>query len=165
MGEVMKKFNVTSSLFCIPFGLAFVLGGFGYGFGSWRNPGPGLFPVVFGCLLMLLSGGLLIHTLLSSKEVERRTFWRTEGSWKAVLLAGVCLILYTLVLKQLGFLLTSFLFVFTLMKFIFRKRWLVSVGIGLLLAVVSYALFSLLLGTPLPKGQIYGSFVRVIHRA
>jgi putative tricarboxylic transport membrane protein len=90
---------------------------------------------------------------------ERGPFWSSKGSWKPVLFTTLGLIAYVLVLKPIGFILTTFLFVFYLMKFICKKRWSISIGTGVIFSLVSYGLFAYLLGTPLPKGYLYGRII------
>lgn len=159
----MKKYNLISSVFLFLVSLGFISGGFHFGFGSWRNPGPGLLSVTFGIVLMVLSTFLLTMTLTKTLgEAETKQFWNKKGSWKPVLYTTLSLIAYILILKPIGFILTTFLFVFFLMRFICKKRWFISIGTALIFSLVSYCLFSYLLGTPLPKGNIYGCTIRYI---
>lgn len=160
----MKSYDLISSLFWFLVGLVFVGGGFRYGFGSWKDPGPGLLPIIFGVILLLLSITLLIKTFNAKGEPSRRRFWREKGSWKPVSLALLSLIGYMLLLKQAGFLLTTFLFIFFLVKVVGGKKWMLSILMALLFSVVCYGVFFTLLKTPLPTGVIYGSDIRNITR-
>ena len=154
----MKKYNLISGFFWLGIGLGFGWGGFYYGFGSWREPGPGLLPVVFGVTLAFLSLGLLGVTAKAKKGGVSKPFWQGQGSWKPVLITILLLFAYMGFLKQAGFILTTFMVVFSLLKFVAGKRWMISLGVALVLSFFCYGLFSGLLGTPLPKGQIiYGS--------
>lgn len=148
----MKKYDVASSIFTLLFGLGFALGGFHYGFGTWKSPGPGWLPVVFGLLLTLLSAMFLAVTLISPSRAIQESFEPRQGNWRPILLTLLGLVAYMLLLTPLGFILTTLLFVSLLLRFVWGKRWLVAIGMGLGFAFVSYGLFSLLLQTPLPKG-------------
>lgn len=160
----MRSYNLISSLFWFLVGLGFTLGGLHYGFGSWKEPGPGLLPVVFGTLLGLLSVMLFILSLKGIKRSEGKPFWEMKGSWRTVLSVLASLFLYMAFFKQLGFILLTFLFIFFLLRFIGKKGWVISISLALVISFFSYGLFSLLLGTPLPKGQLYGSAFRASAR-
>jgi putative tricarboxylic transport membrane protein len=149
----MKKYDLVSGLSCLLIGLAFTLGGFHYGFGFWRDPGPGFLAIIFGILLMLLSIGLLGMTLVASQETAALPFWSSKGGWQPVLYSLLALIGYTLILKRAGFILTTFLFIFFFLRLVCGKRWIVSVAVAMIFSFVSYGLFSVLLGTPLPMGR------------
>ena len=158
----MKKHDLISGFTSLFIGLAFAMGGFHYGFGSWKNPGPGFLAILFGILLVILSTGLLGMTLTASKEAADVPFWRSKGGWRRVFYSLISLVVYMLILKTAGFILTTFLFIAFLLRFVCRKRWIISVGVAITFSLVSYGLFSMLLGTPLPKGKIYGSSIRVV---
>jgi putative tricarboxylic transport membrane protein len=132
-------------------GLGFAGGGYRYGFGSWREPGAGLLPLVFGTILAVLSAVLFLVRLTGGAGEERRRFWIQGGSWGGVVLAFLALVAYTAILKKAGFVVTTFLFIFFLVKCVGGKRWHVSILTALAFSLVCYGLFSIL-GTPLPKG-------------
>ncbi len=159
-----RSYDLISSLFWFLVGLGFVAGGFRYGFGSWHEPGPGLLPVVFGTVLGVLSLTLSIISLTTGEEPEKKAFWEAKGSWRTVLAVSLSLVGYLALFKLLGFILTTFLFLFFLLKFIGKKGWLISVSLALVLSFFCYAFFSHLLGSPLPKGEIYGSAFRTSAR-
>ena len=160
----MRSYNLISSSFWFLIGLGFVAGGLRYGFGTWREPGPGLLPVVFGTLLGVLSLVLLIVSFIARGEPQKKTFWERKGSWKTVLAVSLSLVGYMVLFNQLGFILITFLFLFFLLRFIGKKGWLISISVALVLSFFCHGIFSLLLGTPLPKGRIYGTTFRTPAR-
>ncbi len=163
-GQGVKKYNFLSGSFWLFIGLGFTIGGFRYGFGSWHEPGPGLLPVVFGIALSALSLILLIATLYDRKKAEPRLFWQEKGSWKPVIFTILPLCGYMLLLHFVGFILTTFFLLFFLLKYVGKKRWIASILVALIFSSFSYFLFSRILGTPLPKGQLYGSVVSAVAR-
>jgi putative tricarboxylic transport membrane protein len=156
----LRNYDFISSLFWFLVGLGFAYGGFYYGFGSWKNPGPGLLPAVFGIILAILSITLMMVALKARMKPGTRRFWREKASWKPILFTILSLIAYMVFLKQVGFILITFLFIFSLLKFIGGKKWLVSILVAFVFSIVCHGLFSSLLKTPLPKGWIYGSSIR-----
>ncbi len=152
----MRSYDVISSAFWFLVGVGFIAGGLRYGFGAWHQPGPGLLPVVFGAVLGILSSVLFIVSLTREGSVQK-AFWEAKGSWRTVLAVSLSLVGYMVLFKQLGFILTTFMFLFFLLRFIGKKGWILSIALALIISLSCYGFFSYVLGTPLPKGQIYGS--------
>jgi putative tricarboxylic transport membrane protein len=152
----LRKYNKISSLFWLLVGLGFAAGGTRYGFGSWREPGAGLLPIVLGMLLAFLSLLLFITSLKGAPSREKKPFWLEGGSRSSIVLTFLSLVAYTAVLKSAGFIVTTFLFIFFLMKGISGKGWGLSLVVALAFSLLGYGLFSLLLGVLLPKGTLYG---------
>lgn len=123
--------------------------------GPLNTPGPGFFPLVIGGVLSLLSIILLVRTLWADTGPEGKlTFWKEKRSWGKVLFSLLGLIFYLIFLNYLGYLLTTFLFIVYLLKFIGKKGWRTSILIAILIAASSYVLFQIGLGVSLPKGMI-----------
>lgn len=161
----MKKLDMTSGLFWLLVGAGFASGGFYYGFGTWKHPGPGMLPAVFGIILGVLSISLFAMSLkVSSAGADLTQIAGKKGVQRRIILTLLALVGFLLSLNQAGFLLTTFVFVLFLLKFVGRKRWITSILSAFLFSFICYALFSLLLGTPLPPGQIYGSYIGVTAR-
>ena len=153
----MRGYNKISSLFWLLVGLGFVEGGARYGFGSWREPGAGFLPILFGMLLVVLSIFLFMISLKPDPNGQEKLFWMGGGSRTRIVLTFLSLVAYTALLKKIGFIVTTFLFVFFLMKGISGKGWALSLVVALAFSILGYGLFSLLLGVLLPKGTLYGS--------
>ena len=62
-----KRRDQISSLFWLFVGLGFASGGMHYGFGSWREPGAGFLPLLFGALLAFMS--LLLFLAIGTSVV------------------------------------------------------------------------------------------------
>jgi putative tricarboxylic transport membrane protein len=153
----LRKYNNISSLFWLLVGLGFAWGGIRYGFGSWREPGAGFLPIVFGMLLAVLSIFLFMISLIRDPDNQKNLFGLKGGSRTRIVLTFLSLVAYTALLKKVGFIVTTFLFVFFLMKGISGKGWGLSLVVALAFSLFGYGLFSLLLGVLLPKGTLYGS--------
>jgi putative tricarboxylic transport membrane protein len=153
----VKLYDLLSSLLWLLVGLAFLAGGVRMGLGPIHSPGSGYFPAVIGGILSLLSLGLLIKTALEKGPLsERQPFWKEKDSWKTVSLVVGSLIFYMALLEFLGYMATTVLFIFFLLKIVGKKSWLVSITMAVLVSLCSYALFKMALGVYLPKGLILG---------
>lgn len=149
----MKIYDLISSLLYLVIGLAFVAGGVRMGLGPLNAPGSGFLPVLIGGILSALSLGLLIKAVLVKEAAaERRRFWKEKDSWVKVSCVVGALIFYMAALEFLGYVATTVLFIFFLLKVVGKKSWLLSLTMAVLVSLGSYALFKMALGVYLPKG-------------
>ncbi len=143
-----------SSLFLIVISILVSLGSFKIGIGKSREPGPGFLPFLTSLVLLLLSIIVLIKDLYVSDHGEGGKNPFSPDHLKKP--TGLILILigYTLLLKFLGFLITTFLLIF-LMLFVFdpnpKKIWK-FILIGVISANLSFIVFYKWLQVQLPVG-------------
>ena len=152
----MRYSDLFTSIVWFLVGLGFTLGGLRLGFGNFGAPGPGFLPVLVGGILSGLSIGLFFRSLLAKTKPQAVSFWKEKGSWKKVAFTLLSLILYLALLNYLGYLLTTFLFLGYLVKFIGKRGWGLSIFVSILATLVSYSLFARWMGVPLPTG-IFGN--------
>jgi putative tricarboxylic transport membrane protein len=151
----MRNNDRVTSIVCFFIGLGFIVGGLEMGLGPLNTPGAGFFPAVIGGIFSILSLALLITASLGKNDREEKVrFWKGEKSWVKVSLALLALVFYLIFLDYLGYILTTVLFLFLLLKFVGKKGWAVSLCTAVLLSLGSYALFRTVLGVPLPRGLI-----------
>lgn len=150
----MKYRDLISSFFWIAVGGIFCTGSLNYGFSRMRTIGGGFFPFVAGIALISLSMVVLITALAAKKEngPVKENFLPERDSLKKLLLALVALFTYVLVLKYLGFVLTTFLFMVFLLRFIEPQRWIVVFTAAILTSAIAYLIFNLWLKVQLPRG-------------
>lgn len=153
----MKIYDLLSSLFCLVIGLAFFAGGIHMGLGPIQGPGAGYFPALIGGILSLLSLALFVKSVLEKGPIsDRKPFWKEKNGWVNVSIVVGSLIFYMAFLEFLGYVATTILFIFVLLKAVGKKSWLLSIAIALLVSLGSYALFKVGLGVYLPKGSMFG---------
>lgn len=149
----MRNYDLGSGLLCLFIGLGFVAGGVKMGLGPLNAPGAGFFPTVIGGIFSALSLALWITTILGKNQaMEKQRFWKEKNSWVKVSLALLSLIFYMILLEFLGYIATSVIFIFFLLKFVGKKSWLISIVMAVLVSLGSYALFKMAMGVSLPKG-------------
>jgi putative tricarboxylic transport membrane protein len=119
--------------------------------GTWEEPGPGLFPLAVSLLLSL--AGIMKIFQDKGKEEGGRTDWRriARGFLTPMKILGVTLT-FILVLERLGYLLATPLFMFTLLLWVCRYRIRVALVLSLVIGVGSWYLFDQILGIQLPQG-------------
>lgn len=126
--------------------------------GGFHIPGAGFMPFLAGTLLGIL-GFILIFCgtfkgLRKDKEVKVEKIF-VKNNWKHFLnplLNLLILIAYVLLLEPLGFLLTTFLFLFLLLKLSMPKQWLVPLVLSISAVIISHLVFSIWLQCHFPRG-------------
>ena len=135
-------------VFCL--GTAILWEGRTLAFGSFRNPGSGMFPALIAALMLVLS---VILIALPPKTESRGS----SISGKVVLRIGsvfAALVIYAVFLEVLGFLIVSFvLATFLFAVFESQKYWL-AVLKAFVLTGLTYVLFETLLKSNLPRGLL-----------
>jgi putative tricarboxylic transport membrane protein len=119
--------------------------------GTFRAPGPGLFPFLIGCVVVLLAICLLIFH--AGGGDSRGFAW---ARLRRVLPVYLSLIAYFVILEWVGFLVTSFGLLLYLSIAIGKQRTVGALVRAVIMAGLSYILFELVLNTPLPKGFLGG---------
>lgn len=151
----MKYRDLVSSSFWIGIGITFCLGALKYRLFVSGIPGPGLFPFIMGIGMIIFSSIILISSLSQKKGetvIQKEDFFLQRDSWKKLLFALFALFAYWISLEYLGFLLTTFLFMIFLLRFIEPQRLITVFTTAFLTATLSYALFKLWLNLLLPDG-------------
>jgi putative tricarboxylic transport membrane protein len=151
----VRNYDLGSGLLCLLVGLGFVAGGVKMGLGSLNLPGAGSFPTVIGGILSALSLALLIKAALGKNQaMEKQRFWKEKSSWVKVSLSLLSLIFYMIFLDFLGYVTTTIILIFFLLKFVGKKGWGISIVMAVLVSLGTYALFKMALGVSLPKGLL-----------
>lgn len=124
--------------------------------GTFRAAGTGMFPLILGIFLMVLSGVFLLNVLLGREKESGKTEFQTKtsGSARNLILFLGAMALATLLFNSLGYPLISFLLMVALLRILGTKRWTVNILLSLVTATASYFLFVGWLKIPLPKGWI-----------
>ena len=125
--------------------------------GTFRAAGTGLFPLLLGIILMILSGLFLLDLFLRNEKGTARKESPVEaipGSITPVVLFLGMMALATLFLNSLGYPLIAFLLMVSLLKTLGMKRWSINMLWSLTTAAASYFLFVQWLKIPLPKGWL-----------
>ncbi len=147
----MKKYGRFSTLVWLFFALYICVESLRLPLGSWRDPGPGFLPLGAGLCLGILSAVAYFQTGLRKGEEGQRS-WYSKERGKSILFILLALCGYSAFLDSLGFLLTTFLLLVLLFRFVDPQPWKVAVGGSLLASVASYVVFEIWLKTQLPRG-------------
>jgi hypothetical protein len=136
-------------------GLIFLVGSTGFGLGELSEPGPGFFPFLMSLCLVFFS---LVHFLGSLRKGPSsllspgQRFWPEMKYLTRILLVIFLVLMYILAMNSLGFVPTTFLFMFVLLKCIEPRRLRAVFLISGLTTGLAYAVFELWLRVNLPRG-------------
>lgn len=113
-------------------------------------PGPGILPLATGVALLVLAGWLAI---VPARGPDRAAQVRPPGRRAPLLMIGL-LGLYAAGLGVLGFLASSFALVLLAARLMGAPGWWRPAVLALGVTIVTYALFVIWLGVPLPAGRL-----------
>jgi putative tricarboxylic transport membrane protein len=146
----MKKFDTISGLFLLILSIIICTASLRLHVGTFRAPGPGLFPLVTGGVLAVFSVLILLE---ARKKAEGLIpFWTPGADIKAIFLSFLVILIYALLLERLGFLASTLVFFLLISRFVSGHRWATAVLFAVVASVATYSVFKFLLRSPLPPG-------------
>jgi putative tricarboxylic transport membrane protein len=148
----MKNRDLVSSIVWTALGGLFVVAALQQGLMRKGVPGPGFLPFFSGIALILFSLFVLIPALGQRVEIVSKNFFPERGSFRKLAFAVMALFAYGVALEYVGYLISTFVFMFLMARLIEPKGWLPVTLMASVTAVVSYLLFVVFLEVQLPKG-------------
>lgn len=116
--------------------------------GKMGKPGPGIFPLLLSVVIGFLALSLFLRTLRSKGEFGIEEIPTTK--WRLVYLLGD-LFLYVFLLRPLGFLISTWIFLI-LLNPIVKKKWIPVLLGSLFISAIFFFSFNYLLKVELPMG-------------
>ena len=152
----MKRHEAIVGMVLLLFGMVTIILALRMPIGTFRAAGTGMFPLILGILLMILSGAFILKIYFQGKEdqVKKGASIESSGSPIQLILFLGTMVLAALFFNQLGYPLISFLLMLGLLRILGMKRWGLNILISVVTAVGSYFLFVQWLNIPMPKGWI-----------
>ena len=137
-------YQVVAALVFLALGAAGAVLSYGYGLGSLREPGPGLWPFLVSLLVLTLSAVLLVvgRRLHDSEAFTRSSLLPAVGLVTFVVLA--------LLLPVIGFEVPALLLCVVWLRFLGGESWRSTIVISVATVAVFYLLFLYGLRIPLP---------------
>lgn len=142
--------GVWAGLIILLLSILLFINSFSYTYDSAFGPGPGFFPVWLSGILFILSLVYIYESIKKKEDSEEKL--PTGTALKNVLFILTCLILFVILVKYLGFIITGSLFLYSLLYG--QYRWFISLGISIGVSVFVFWIFSSLLGVSLPHGLL-----------
>lgn len=137
-------YQVVSAAFVLLIGLAGAWLSYGYGLGSLRRPGPGLWPFIVACLVVVLAVVLLVvgRHLDDTEKFTRSSVLVAVGAATFVALGFL--------LPVIGFEIPAVLLGIVWLRFLGGESWRTTIVVSVLTTAAFYGLFLYALSVPLP---------------
>ena len=151
----MRRADIAGGLIFVAVGMAIVWQSVPLGYWTRMGPGPGFVPLWSGVVIAL--GGLLLSLQsLRSKESGQsaENGCKMPGIPRSVVLVAVLTVCAAFAMDILGFSLSMFLFLATLIGLSRRHRWSVTIGGAAVVTGAFFLVFEWGLQVPLPRGMI-----------
>lgn len=162
-----KRKEIVSSLVLILFSLTFLIYTTRYPLDDWSSPGPAVFPLLAGGALLLLAVWQLLRALSAPRSTDRKGgqvsmvaavkafFHENSGEAKVFILSSL-LVLYILMMKWIGFFVSTLLLVVLSSRLMEEARgWMKPIGLSLIVGLFSYFLFEVWLKLSFPRGILF----------
>jgi putative tricarboxylic transport membrane protein len=158
--------EIISSLVLLLFGAGFLIYDIKYPLDQLANPGPGVFPLLVGSVLFLLTVWQLFQSLLKSepqhaKENQEKTPPSKKGFIQRIrdeakpLIMVAFFIVYLLLVQWVGFFVPTVFFVIAVSKIMGAKGWVKPVALSAGVNIFCYLLFVEWLKLSFPSGIFY----------
>ena len=148
-----KLGDLFAGLFFMGLGIGVTVGAIRLGLGKIVEPEPGFFPFLSGCFFALLALVVLLRSFVPGRGFQAKisSFWKGLN-WHRPLAVGLLILVYILMLERAGFLLTSLILLFFMLRWVEKFSWWKALLISASASACTYLLFHTLLKATLPIG-------------
>jgi len=155
-----NKKDFSSGFFLFLVGLLFTFFSIRHPMWSKSGPDEGLFPLVVAISIMGFSLIVVGKSFFVAQPREREK--TSEGQKRKIIIVLktpiiyyiMLILVYGLLLDKMGFLITSAVLMFPILRFVEKESWKVTLLVGFGSIITSYILFVRFLGVPLPRGIV-----------
>jgi heme A synthase len=149
MGKIAKlRLETIFDFILMVLGFIILIVSWGYGFGTFRRPGPGLYPFFIGALVLFFS---VILIILEMKPKKNEPVF-VQGGPLTFILMIITFCLWIVVMPFLGYVVVTFLATFAFSKIMKLEGWWKPLALSVGTAVFIYLLFDYWLYIDLPRG-------------
>jgi putative tricarboxylic transport membrane protein len=147
----MHQSHILVNLFWIGLGIFVMIFSYRLGLGRFNNPDSGLMSFLLGLLLVLLSlYGLITSLLKKGGDEKLPTEGQRQTSYGKIVLVLMALLIYSFILEKLGFVITTWIFLFLLFRSM-GNRWITTLIASALTVLATYFVFTYF-GVRFPPG-------------
>ena len=151
----MMRFNQMISFSFMGFSLLIFFSSLQVGIGDLRSPGPGFLPLLASVLLFSVSLFVFVGIKKPDEKEKEGSLIDLSHSLKpACLVLG--LIGYAFLVSILGYLITTFVFMFVMLTIAEPKKWRKNIISAVVIIIISFLIFNKWLRVPLPAGIFRG---------
>jgi putative tricarboxylic transport membrane protein len=145
-----SKFSseVIFDLLLLALGLLILIVSMKDGLGSFRRPGPGMYPLFVAIAILVFGGIVLVKTIRSGSGPALFG----EGSFATFFLMVATFCLWILIMPLLGYVIVTFLATYAFSKVMKLEGWVKPLILSATTALFIYLLFDYWLYIDLPRG-------------
>jgi len=154
-GTGQKKVNIITSILLIAYGAFIIIGAIPMKIMDKYAPSSGLFPLMVGILICVISITILIENLNPKKPDSASKFKNVRGIMKSAALF-VALMVFCVLLRPLGYILDTFALVVFIMAVIERTKLIKALITAASITLLLFLIFQVGLKTTLPQGILEG---------
>lgn len=149
----MRTADRVSAALLLGFAAAFSAGALKY-YAYWGEggPGPAFLPFWLGLVMAALAFFMLVRGPRPADDVDWRP--RAEGAKRVLVLIGLTLAFVAL-LKPLGMVVATALYLAAVMRYFERHAWWFTALVAAAAAAVNWAVFAYWLHVPFPEGMFW----------
>lgn len=149
----MKKANfVVSGLFAV-FAIVIIAISMGYPPSNHGVPGPGMFPIIIACLILLSALILVIQTLRMPKAKDTKIDLKSKNILNVyITMAG--LVVYVVLLPMIGLIVTTSIMLALYIRWFGKRAWWKCILISVLFTMGIFLLFGSVLNVPMRFGLL-----------
>jgi hypothetical protein len=125
--------------------------------GLWHGdaPGPGLYPFILSCGMVLIGVfGMIAAVFRSSPGTI--TPGISSGGRLRIAVYLISLLVYAALINVIGFYLATALVLLVILKFVERLDWIVVLAAIAVIVIIAYLIFTLGFGVSFPSGILWG---------
>ncbi|WHY69295.1 tripartite tricarboxylate transporter TctB family protein [Neobacillus sp. SuZ13] len=146
------KFDRIAAILFLTVGTLFIIGSRNIASSSYGSVvGPDIFPFFLGGLLVILSIRLFYETFSGKKQEKEKE----KLQYKPFIIIFIATLVYILTLESVGYVITTFLFLFVCFQTMERGKWLTSLLISGGFSAFVYIIFVEVLKGTLPGWPIW----------
>jgi putative tricarboxylic transport membrane protein len=139
------------TLFWIGLGVFVMFYSYNLGLGRFNNPDSGLMSFLLGVILVLLSlCSLIISLLKKARDEGTPKEGQSQTNYRKIGLVLIALFMYSFILEKLGFVITTWIFLFLLFRSM-GNRWITTFIASTFTVLATYFVFTFL-GVRFPPG-------------
>ena len=124
----------------------------GYSFGSPTAPKVGFLPQLVGYCAIVISGYLLVRSLMGKGDAQNV---KLRCDYKRLGLLVLSMVVYILIFKPVGYLISTAALLYAAMKIGRVKGWKIPAAVSVLASVFFFLVFKVFLAVPLPAGLLF----------
>ncbi len=152
----MRKISIITSGIFIAISVFIILMARTFPEGSNGVVGPGFFPIILACIVILLSCIQIYNSTVrpSQEERENKVNLLSNQSIRVWISMGIT-VAYFVLMYLVGFMISTPIFLFVALLYFKVKSWPVRILVPILTTAAVYVIFTVLLYVQLPAGELF----------